>query len=258
MGSIVRATRSFLLLGVAVSLAACGEGSGSAGGTGASGSGGNGATGGSGATTGGGASSGGGGVGAGSSGTAGASSVNLYVEPSAIVGGACTGSPTAVSPPCIDAAEQVYCRLDDPSDVIMATCPAYGLEQCEVMDDCEAGWHPCTATDYVARGGRDVAPDLSSATDRAWLAACVQDLGNSQFRNEPCSYCGDTSFEPVVEWWCDGEVVYEGGMAGTTLGVLAAPDCMRVGSNLPGNGAHWGMAFTTDAPSFVVCCLDVL
>jgi hypothetical protein len=180
------------------------------------------------------------------------------VEPTEIVGGPCAGSATAVSPPCADAPEQQYCRLDDPSDVIMATCWGYGLDQCEVMDDCEPGWHPCTATDYVARGGRDVPPDLSSATDRAWLAACAQDLGDSRFRNEPCSYCGDASFEPVVEWWCDGEVVYAGGMAGTTLGVMATPECMRVGDNLATHGAYWGMGFTTAGPSFVVCCLDAL
>jgi hypothetical protein len=151
----------------------------------------------------------------------------------------------------------VYCRLSDPSDVIMAVCSSAGRDQCEVMDSCEAGWHPCTATDYVARGGRDVVPDFGG-TSRAWLAACVQDLGDSRFKNEPCSHCGDAQFEPVVEWWCDGEVVYEGGMAGSSLGVVANPECMRVGSNLPANGAHWGMAFADGTPPSVMCCLDVL
>jgi hypothetical protein len=140
----------------------------------------------------------------------------------------------------------------------MAVCSAVGRDQCEVMDDCEPGWHACTATDYVARGGRDVVPDFSSNTDRAWLAACVQDIGDARFRNEPCSFCGDAEFEPVVQWWCDGEVVYEGGMAGTTLGVVAGPECMRVGGNLPANGAHWSMAFSSGSPSFVMCCLDAL
>lgn len=196
-----------------------------------------------------------GGVGAGS-GSGGAA--NLYTEPSEIVGGACTDSPVASSPPCSGAAEHSYCRLDDPTDVIMATCSGFGLDQCELMDDCEPGWHACTATEYVARGGRDVLPSTSGATDRAWLAACAQDLGDSRFRNEPCSYCGDASFEPVVQWWCDGEVVFEGGMAGTTLGVVAAPECMRVGENTAGHGAYWTMAFTTGAPSFVMCCLDAL
>jgi hypothetical protein len=204
------------------------------------------------------ASSGSEGAGAGTSGSGASQSANLYVEPNAIVGGPCAASPTAVSPPCSGAPEQQYCRLSDTSDVIMAACLGYGLDQCELMDDCEPGWHACTATDYVARGGRDVVPDLSSATNRAWLAACAQDQGDSRFRNEACSYCGDTTFEPVVEWWCDGEVVYEGGMAGTTLGVLTQPECMRVGENLSANGAHWGMGFTTTGPSFVMCCLDAL
>jgi hypothetical protein len=259
MGTIALLTRSVLLVGLstAVSLTACESDSGSSGeqgGAGASSHGGSSST----TTSGGGmASSGSGGAGGGSSGTGGSSSSNHYVEPAAIVGGPCTGTPTAVSPPCSGAAAQEYCRLTDPSEVIMAVCSAVGHEQCEVMDDCEAGWHACTATDYVARGGRDVVPDFSTTT-RAWLAACVQDLGDSQFRNEPCTYCGDAGFAPVVEWWCDGEVVYEGGMAGTTLGVVADPLCMRLGSNLPANGAYWGMAFTTGAPSFVMCCLDVL
>jgi hypothetical protein len=181
-----------------------------------------------------------------------------YIEPDAIVGGPCADSPTPVSPPCSYSPEQVYCRLSAPNEVIMAVCSAAGRDQCEVIDDCEPGWHACTATDYVARGGRDVVPDFSSNTDRAWLAACVQDVGDSRFRNVPCSHCGDASFEPVVQWWCDGEVVYEGGMAGTTLGVVAGPECMRVGSNLPGNGAYWSASFTSGAPSFVMCCLDDL
>jgi hypothetical protein len=47
-------------------------------------------------------------------------------------------------------------------------------------------------------------------------------------------------------------------MAGTTLGVVVDPLCMRLGSNLPANGAYWGIAFTSGAPSFVMCYLDVL
>jgi hypothetical protein len=257
MGMSPSLVLTVMSLGAAV--AACGSGSDSSGGAGAA-NGGSGAGIGTGSGAGssvGGSQTGGGGA---SNGSGAGSGSKLYVEPDAIVGGACDAGASAATPPCPDdAPEQTYCRLDDPSDVIMATCWGYGIDQCEVMDDCAPSWHPCTATDYVARGGRDVVPDLSSATNRAWLAACVQDLGGGpQLRNAPCSYCGDTEYEPVVQWWCDGEVVSPGGMAGTTLGVLAAPECMRVGENVPGHGAHWNMAFTTDAPSFVVCCADAL
>ena len=43
-----------------------------------------------------------------------------------------------------------------------------------------------------------------------------------------------------------------------SLGVVAAPECMRVGSNAPGFGAFWTMSFSDGAPSFVMCCSDQL
>jgi hypothetical protein len=160
-------------------------------------------------------------------------------------------------PPCTFAPEQVYCSLDDSKRGIMAVCSTSGRSQCEVISQCESGWHACTATDYVARGGRDVAPSFSSNTDRAWLAACVRDASGTQLKNEPCSVCGqDPGSAPSIQWWCDGEVVYAGGMEGDTLGVLAAPECMRVGATAASHGAFWSMSFSDGAPNFVMCCLD--
>jgi len=179
----------------------------------------------------------------------------LYTPPAEIIGGPCQGAAMPALPACTDAPEQVYCRLDDPTQVIMAVCSAAGRSQCEVMDECEPGWHACTATDYVARGGRDMPPSFSSATDRAWLAACARDATGTQLKNEPCSVCGqDVGFPPSIQWWCDGSVVYEGGMDGDTLGIVAAPECMRVGANTAGHGAFWTMSFSDGAPSFVMCC----
>ncbi len=213
----------------------------------------------SGGSTLGGASSGGASTGGAGSGTAGSSPSNLYAPPSEIIGGPCAAALDPEIAPCAFAPEQVYCALSDATRVIMAVCSAAGRSQCEVMSECEPGWHACTATDYVARGGRDVPPAFSSATDRAWLAACVRDVTGTEFKNEPCSVCGqDPSYEPSIQWWCDGAVVYEGGMAGDTLGVLAGPDCMRVGMNAASHGAFWSMSFSDGAPSFVMCCLDEL
>lgn len=183
----------------------------------------------------------------------------LYSPPAQIVGVACEGQPTSATPPCAFEAEQVYCHEDEPSRVIMAVCSAAGRTQCEVIDECEPGWHACTATDYVARGGRDIPPSFSSNTDRAWLAACARDFTGTQLKNEPCSVCGqDPGFAPSIQWWCDGQVVYEGGMEGDTLGIVAAPECMRVGANTASHGAFWTMSFSEGAPSFVMCCSDTL
>jgi hypothetical protein len=124
------------------------------------------------------------------------------------------------------------------------------------VDECDPGWHACTATDYVARGGRDVPPSFST-TNRAWLAACARDLGDVGLKNEPCGSCDlIVDYEPVVQWWCDGDVVYAGGMSGDTLGVRTNAECMRVGSNDPAHGAFWAMDFTGGGGNFVVCCLD--
>lgn len=229
-------------------------GSGSGGGAGklGSGAGGEGALGGEGS----GAVSGS--SGSGGSGTAGTGS-KLYVPPAEIIGGACEGTPDTPLAPCAFGPEQIYCSKSDPTHVIMAVCSAAGRSQCEVIDECEPGWHACTATDYVARGGRDIPPAFSSATDRAWLAACVRDFDGTQLKNEACSGCGlDPGFAPSIQWWCDGSVVYEGGMEGDTLGIVAAPECMRVGANTAAHSAYWTMSFADGAPAFVMCCLDAL
>jgi len=194
---------------------------------------------------------------AGGSTAAGGGTSSLYVPPTTILGGACTGTPAPPSPPCSDAPVQRYCSRSEPTKVIMVACTTAGRSQCEVMSECASGWHACTATDYVARGGRDVAPNFS-ATNRAWLAACVRDANGTQFRNEPCSTCGqDVPYEPAIQWYCDGQVVYAGGMAGDALGIHTSPTCMRVGENDAAHGAYWTMGFSGGAPTFVMCCLDV-
>lgn len=86
-----------------------------------------------------------------------------------------------------------------------------------------------------------------------WLAACGDNSGESGEGGGAGSSDGTGNPGSTGD---DGEVVYEGGMAGTTLGVVAGPECMRVGTNLPANGAYWSMAFASGAPSFVMCCLD--
>ena len=182
----------------------------------------------------------------------------VYREPAEIVGGACDPGATPVIDACPWEPEQLYCLKSDPNVVIMATCSSAGRDQCAVMDTCERGWHACTPSDYVARGGRDVPPDFS-ATNRAWLAGCVRDVDGTAFKEEACSVCGtEVGYEPSVQWWCDGEVVFEGGMAGDTLGVVTSPECMRVGENTPAHSAYWSMSFSSGAPSFVMCCIDAL
>lgn len=182
-----------------------------------------------------------------------------YVEPDTIRGGACA-DPMATTDACRGgSAEAVYCSLEDPTRVVMAVCLTSSRgNQCEAMDGCGPGWSACTATDYVERGGRDVEPNFST-TNRAWLAACVQDAGGRTLRNEPCSPCTDfdPAYDPAVMWWCDdGTVVYEGGMDGDRLGVVTSPECFRVGENSPGNGAWWALDFASSGPPFVVCCED--
>lgn len=206
----------------------------------------------------GGSSAGGAGM-AGSAGAAGSSAASgngTYQPPADVIGGACTGSPTFDSTPCSSAPVQNYCSLSDPTRVIMATCTASSPSQCDAVEECEPGWHACSATDYVARGGRDVAPNFST-TNRAWLAACVRDVSSAQFMNAACSVCGqEPNRPPSVQWYCDGSAVYAGGMSGDTLGIHTFPECTRVGENAADHGAYWRMGFSASGPSFVVCCLD--
>jgi len=206
----------------------------------------------------GGSSAGGAGM-AGTAGVAGGSAGSdngTYQPPADVIGGACTGTPVFDSTPCSSAPVQSYCSTSDPTRVIMATCSASSPSQCEAVQECEPGWHACSATDYVARGGRDVAPNFST-TNRAWLAACVRDVSSAQFMNNACSVCDqEPNRPPSVQWYCDGTAVYAGGMAGDTLGIHTFPECTRVGENTDDHGAFWRMGFSASGPTFVVCCLD--
>lgn len=183
---------------------------------------------------------------------------NAYQEPSEVRGGVCSDADVPTGACRSAAPAQVYCDRSQPSHVVMAVCSTAGRNQCDALEGCGPGWSACTASQYVARGGRDVPPEFSN-TNRAWLAACVQDANGRGLRNASCEPCTefDPAYDPEVMWWCaDGAVVYEGGMDGDKLGVVTSPECFRVGANSPSNSAYWAIDFASGGTTFVVCCED--
>jgi hypothetical protein len=123
----------------------------------------------------------------------------------------------------------------------MQACLAPGpIDQCGAEDLCNlaGGWHLCTASEYLARGGT-----ASGAAEKAWLASCVRSDGQtptapSDSRCAVCDVSGSTSNSAEVGWWCTtGQAQYT--LPHNHVGVRTNSGCLRVGLNDPAHEAHW-------------------
>jgi hypothetical protein len=227
-----------------------GSGNVSGGGTGASSSGGSGnggtSSGGSGAAPGGGTSGGG-------TSSAGTGGVDAGPE---IQGGACVepiGAPP--SPACAQGQPvQSYCNLAQPSELVMATCQSHGKTQCEAGEACAAGWHFCTGSEYLARGGRTI--PKASTIIYAWVGACVRDATGNKLKDGPCSICDtDVGASPGMIYGCNGESISPG-MIDDTIGAMADTTCHRIGENIPANTGFWSINWSGHMAGHTLCCID--
>jgi len=175
-----------------------------------------------------------------------------------VTGGACTNPVTPPVPPCSPASSkplQTYCNTADPSQVIMATCMGSD-SQCTAEDACATGWHLCTGTEYLARGGKTI--PQNSTIIRAWIAACGRDLDGTKLKDGVCSSCetGEIGAPWGMLYECTTGNQIGPGMADGTLAVVTSDICMRLIQNTPANGGYWSLYWAGLGAGGSVCCLD--
>jgi hypothetical protein len=137
----------------------------------------------------------------------------------------------------------------------MAICMASGRTQCEAARSCGAGWHLCSATEYLARGGRDVPPP--STVIRAWIGACARDVAGTGLSDGVCSAC---EVNPSTPWTnvydCNGAGPLGPGMDGDTVAVVTYHECQRVGRDVATNAAYWSIYWAGSGAGYAMCCSD--
>jgi hypothetical protein len=137
----------------------------------------------------------------------------------------------------------------------MVTCRySTGFDQCAAASWCGAGWHPCTAVEYQARGGMQTKPTEGAA----WLGACVRQGGGPAQSPTPgpCSTCLGTPTASVEVSFdtCGGASGSPASTAAPDVGVRTNGQCLRVGEDLPANEGMWRARDAEDLQLAVVCC----
>ncbi|HEV8247745.1 MAG TPA: hypothetical protein VGP93_18350 [Polyangiaceae bacterium] len=211
----------------------------------------------SGGTSSGGSSAGGSSAGADSSAGVGASAgAGGDTSVPLLLGGACSDTPEEpLQPACSEGVpEQYYCEAAATSHPIMAACPSFAQSQCEAGSACAPGWHLCTGSEYLARGGRDVPP--SSAIIYGWIAACVRDETGKLYHDGVCSVCGvESGFPPAKIYDCSGTDLGPG-VIDDSIGAVIDHECHRIGVNQADKGGYWAIYWAGYSAGYSICCSD--
>jgi hypothetical protein len=173
-----------------------------------------------------------------------------------IPGGPCAEPIAApLTKPCVQGdPKQSYCRTSNPSELIMAICGSYGETQCDAASACAPGWHFCTGTEYLDRGGRTV--PKADTIIYAWIAACVRDATGTEYHDGPCSVCEtDVGASPGMIYGCNGESISPG-MIDDTIGATADTACHRIGDNVPALAGFWSINWSGHMAGHTLCCID--
>lgn len=129
-----------------------------------------------------------------------------------------------------------------------------GINQDQATGLCNTGWHLCTATDYLTRGGKMQVTSVQSPS--YWLAACV--IPGQPPLDSTCagwlpgcpSYC-------QVGWGCTGGSGVSRKDSDRFPLKGPHPYCYQMGQNDPKYGAYWfALTPTSTTPTGAICCLD--
>ena len=119
---------------------------------------------------------------------------------------------------------------------------------------CNSGWHLCTTTEYLSRGGK--VKMLTSQYPIYWIAGCVEP-GKAPTEAVCPSFPAGCSGGCEVGWGCSGPP----GISRSTHAVYplsAHVSCYRVGVNSSTYGAFWFTLTPGGSPptTGAVCCRD--
>lgn len=148
---------------------------------------------------------------------------------------------------CISSATQI------PLSATMVSCDtgAKGLTQCAAGSMCGAQWHLCTATEFLARGGR-----TRATNPRAWLATCVR--RNNQVFAPTDTVCGDpcgssSATALIVAWSCGSSAAYTS--TARYVGAVASTVCTQMGVQGSRTAAFWEPSSTAaQTQRAALCC----
>ena len=137
----------------------------------------------------------------------------------------------------------------------MAVCgDAQGaaVNQCTAASLCGSGWHVCTASEYLARGGATIQPGVWGAR----LASCVRENGGAFApTDKPCAVCDSLlgkSPTAAVAWGCVDGYVFS--LPHLYVGAVTHTSCYRLGVNDAQHAAYWGPLSTGTGARYSVCC----
>lgn len=127
------------------------------------------------------------------------------------------------------------------------------FDQCAAHSYCNeaAGWHLCTASEYLARGGKA----KPGGGPLAWIAGCVRDsAGVVAPRDGLCdASCKQTlAGTPTYRWDCTGGNPIP--TSTVNLGIGTASACFRLGVDDPANAAFWDAPGVHQKRNAALCC----
>lgn len=122
--------------------------------------------------------------------------------------------------------------------------------QCNAAAFCNraAGWKLCTASQYLARGGK------THGQGGAWIGGCVRSGGSvSAPVAGACASCSSTLVTAAtVQWSCSGTIPSSSKAA--NVGLASKGACYRVGANATGSAGFWAAASANMQLDRAVCC----
>ena len=134
----------------------------------------------------------------------------------------------------------------------MVRCSKLLVNQCDAVSLCNAnsGWHLCTATEYLARGGK------TQGADDHWLAGCVR--GSSGKVTAPvdgicASGCPFTSSSLIYSYFCIGSIPVSP-VGNLYVGLTTYVGCARPGQDKPNVEGYWTAQGITTSGRGAVCC----
>jgi hypothetical protein len=138
----------------------------------------------------------------------------------------------------------------------VACCTGPVVSQCGAASMCNisAGWHLCTASEYLARYPVVGLPP-GSAFLNARLAGCIRS-GSAPYSptDGVCACSGGTSTALEASWLCSGASYSGSGNSASFMGVKTSGTCHRVGVNSSSTQGYWTWDEATATLPDALCC----
>jgi hypothetical protein len=130
----------------------------------------------------------------------------------------------------------------------MVVCKGAAVTQCQASTLCAAGWHLCTATEYLDRGG------TALGYAGAWIQSCIRVNNKVTAPTDAlCPSCvpGSAGYATVM-WECGGG--YGNALTSDQLVPVTASACMRLGIDDPSTAGFWYPGSAGTPRSAAACC----